>query len=106
MSSHSTDVDGGGISGTLTSWSGLIAAVLAVSFVAVLLFLLNGMTVPLWAGDVMRMTGGAAIAGGESVYSQSVGLWLGVRAIMGAYIVFVAIFISVLAISTWKEVLE
>lgn len=94
------------MSGTKTSWSGLIAAILAVTFVAVLLFLLNGMTDPLWAGDVVRMTGGAAIAGGESVYSQSVGLWLAVRTIMGAYIVFVAVFISILAISTWKEVLE
>ncbi|MFW5921811.1 MAG: hypothetical protein ACOCRC_00750 [Halodesulfurarchaeum sp.] len=106
MSSHSTDVDGGGISGTLTDRTGLIAAVLALSVVAVLLFVLDSIAVPLWFGDVLRTSGAAGIAGGESIYSQHVGLWLGVRAIMGAYIVFVAIFISILAISTWKEVLE
>lgn len=106
MASQTIDVDGGGITGSIARYRSHIAAVLAVAIVAVMLFALDAIAVPLEAGDTLRATGSAAIAGGEAVYNEYAGIWLAVRAIMGAYIVFVAVFISVLAFATWKEVLE
>ncbi|MDR5671742.1 hypothetical protein AArcCO_1941 [Halalkaliarchaeum sp. AArc-CO] len=106
MASQTIDVDGGGISGTIAQYRSQIAAVLTVVVVAVVLFALDAIAVPLETGETLRVAGSAAIAGGDSVYNQYAGLWLAVRATMGAYIVFVAVFISVLAFATWKEVLE
>lgn len=105
MASQTIDVDGGN-TGAIVRYRSQIAAVVAVATVAVVLLALDAVAVPLETGDTLRATGSTAIAGGGSFYNEYAGLWLAVRAIVGAYIVFVAAFISVLAVATWKEVLE
>lgn len=105
MASQTIDVDGGGLSAAIARYRSHLAAVVAVAIVAALLLALDAVAVPLETGYTLRAAGGSAIAGGEPVYDAYAGLWLAVRAIMGAYIAFVAVFISVLAFATWKEVL-
>lgn len=82
-----------------------LAGLIAVGIVLAILLALESISVPLEAGETLRQSGSAAIAGGEQLYTAYSGLWLGVRALLGAYIVFVAVLISALAFSTWKEVL-
>lgn len=106
MASQTIDVDGGGIGDAIARYRTPIAAAVAVATVAVVLFALDAIAVPLETGTTLRAPGSAAIAGGESVYDAYAGVWLAVRAVLGAYIAFVAVFISMLAFATWKEVLE
>ncbi len=104
-----TESNTGGESGALgtrlLAYRSPIAAAIALVLVAGLLLGLEALSVPLEAGDTLRVAGAEAIAGGEQVYTAYSGLWLTIRALLGAYIVFVVVLISALALVVWKEVL-
>lgn len=83
-----------------------IAAAVTVAIVGAVLLALEAVSVPLGAGETLREPAGSVIAGGEPVYNAADGYWLAVRGLLGAYIVFVALLISALALAVWKEVLD
>lgn len=97
--------DHDGLAGRLLRYRSHIAAVLTLALVVGLLAALEAISVPLEAGETLRLAGSAAIAGGEPTYTAYSDLWLGLRALLGAYIVFVVLLISALALVVWKEVL-
>lgn len=96
---------GDGAPSVLTRYQPHVAGAIAIAIVLAILLALESISVPLETGEILREAGGQAIVGGEQTYTAYSGLWLGVRALLGAYIVFVAVLISALAFSTWKEVL-
>lgn len=83
-----------------------IAAVITVVIVAGVLLALEWLSIPLGTGETLREPAGGVIVGSEQLYTAASGLWLAVRALLGAYIVFVALLISALALAVWKEVLD
>ncbi len=97
--------DRGALTERLLRYRSHVAAVLAIVVVVGLLAALESLSVPLEAGETLRLAGSAAIAGDEPTYTAYSGLWLGLRALLGAYIVFVVLLISALALVVWKEVL-
>ncbi len=92
-----------GVRGRLYQYRSAIAAALAVAITVVVLVWLESLSVPLAESPVMR-EGSVGIVGGEMVYNAYDGLWLGLRAVLGLYIVFVAILISLFVLASWKEI--
>ena len=106
MATDSTGTKSQSIRGRLLRYQSHIAAVMAAVVVGAMLAALEAVSVPLEAGQTLRESGAAALAGGEPVYTAYSGVWLAVRALLGLYIVFVVIIISALALVVWKEVLD
>ncbi|AFZ71663.1 hypothetical protein [Natronobacterium gregoryi] len=97
--------DGDDLRATIYQYRSYVAGVLTIVVVTMFLLWLDAMSVPLAEAPVLR-DGSGAIASGEMTYNAYERLWLGVRAVLGLYIAFVAVFISGLALVSWKEVLE
>lgn len=94
-----------GLRGRLYQYRSVIAAVLAVGITVAVLVWLESLSVPLAESPVMR-EGSIGIVGGEMVYNAYDSLWLGLRAVLGLYIVFVAILISLFVLASWKEIMD
>ena len=99
-----TTRSGGDASSVLYRHRSAIAGVLAVGIVIGLLVWLESLSVPLAEAPVLRESG-VAIVGGEMTYNAYEGLWLAVRALLGVYIVFVAVLISLFALASAREVM-
>ena len=105
MATQHTETASGppGIRGRLYQYRSAIAALLAVGLTGGLLVWLESLSVPLAESTTMR-DGSIGLVGGEMVYNAYDGLWLGLRAALGLYIVFVAILISLFVLTSWKEI--
>lgn len=96
---------GGDLVQTLYRYRSPIAGVLAVVITAGLLLWLDSIAIPLAEAQVLREES-AAVVGGEMAYNAYEGLWLAVRALLGLYITFVAVLISLFALASVREVME